>query len=135
MGRPKGYRRPLEETPDGILFFKLFLKPFLSELTLGDEQTNAVEGIEAFFSATTRKVMYVKASESFTIPGPMWASLEQPTRLVPGTGRRYMAKGQYGVLRMDKTMPERSEIEFEEQVFVLTRAHLSYILEKLTVVS
>ncbi len=135
MGRPKGSRAPYKETEEGLRIHELFLKPFCREHTLEEGQTNAVEGIEAFFNVHTRRVYYVRANKSFTIPGGMWASLEQPTRIVPGVGRRYMAAAQTGVLRVDKTMPDRSELEFEDQVFVLTSAHLYHILPLLDLVA
>ena len=135
MGRPKGSRTPWKETEEGKEIYRLFIQPFLAEYTLEEGQVGAVEGIESFFNLATRKTHFVRCTTAFNIPGLMWESPERPTRLIPGVGRRYMAPKQVAVLRMDKTMPERSEFEFEEQVFVLTRAQLTFILEKVEVIA
>lgn len=86
--------------------------------------------VDAFFLVETRDVHWCRAIEQFMIPGLMWESLSRPSRLIPGTGRRHVLPGHKFILRTDDTMPERNEIEYMDQVFVLSEAQLMAIREK-----
>lgn len=135
MARPDGSVNKVGVTDSGNKIYQWFIKPFLKGFTLTEDELEGEKGIEAFFDIENRKVVFCKATRSFTIPGPMWASPSQPYKLVPGVGRRYVTKGQGFVLRMDRATPDRSEVEFEEQVFVLSRAQLAAIQDFIKVVS
>lgn len=132
--RKRGPNR-LKETEAFKLFYSGVLQPFFRRYTLNDEQSYLRDGVEAFFNTQTRSTLWCAAVESFTLPGLMWSDPSHPFHLVQGVGRRYVKKGDGFVLRQDSELPDRNEIEFEEQVFVLTEAELNAIKSKFKTVA
>lgn len=112
--------------------FDLFIKPILKQFHYKDEEMEMREGINWFFNSNSRSLYFCKAKESFSMPGRMWKSLSHPGILVPGTSwGRYVEKGARLVTREDDTMPDRNEIEFNGNMFVLTKAEWNVIEPKL----
>lgn len=135
--RAKRLRGPnkLYSTEAARALYALFVKPFFNAFTLRPDQDYWREGLEHFFSIHTRKIVWYRAEQSFYMPGSMWASLSHPYVTVQGTGSRYVAQGKGLWVRTDEAMPDRNEVEFEDQVFVLTNAELQVIKEKLKAVA
>lgn len=133
MARPQGSKNRFGPTDTLKRIYELFVRPFIKQYVTHDSLENVA--IDAFFNSTDRKVYFCKAKEPFRISGPSWASESEPFRLVPGAGRRHVEKGQPLVLRLDRRTPDRSELEFDGQVFVLSKAELALIQEKIEVVA
>lgn len=128
--------RAVESSPEGERIYDLFIKPFLREYTLEEGETPAIEGMERFFGVPDRRVYFVKSKGAFLLPGRVWATKSAPYKIIPGSRViREMPRGAPGILRVDKRMPERSELEYGEYIFVLTQAELQFILEKLELVA
>ncbi len=130
-GQRKRAHRRLGATVAGRGIYKLFVKPFLDAYNLKEHQTSFKEGIEAFFNVEQRPIMWCKALEAFKIPGEMWASPSEPYKKIVGTGDRLVHRGGVVVVRQDLTVKDKNEIEFKDQVFVLTDAQFAVIKEKL----
>ncbi len=135
MARLFGTPNKVKSTAAIRFLWQHFVKVFLSMYTMPPDEKSHEGGVEAFFGLPDRRVAFCRAAESFTIPGPMWESLDQPYILIPGVGKRAVPKNAGFVLRVDKAMPNRSELEFEDQVFVLSRAQLSAIKDKIRVIA
>lgn len=135
MGKSKLPRKPrapnkIRHTDSLVLLYQKIVRPFLDMVYLHPEQRELKEGVETFFSVTSRPITWAHATESFTLPGPMWRDQSHPFNLLPGTGRRYVKAGDGVCVRQDANK-NTVEIEFEEQVFVLTEAQFAVIKEKL----
>ncbi len=135
MPRHKGSINKVGSTIAIRKIWRFFVRRFLAEYTLPPDEKSHEGGVEAFFNLPNRRVAFCRASEAFTIPGPKWASDEQPYLLIPGVGKRAVPKGAGFVLRVDKAMPERNEIEFEDQVFVMSLAQLMAIKDRIKVIA
>ncbi len=110
-------------------FWKFFLKPFTEAYNYSVNHSSEVEGYEAFFNVNKRRVTYCKARVAFKMPGRLWRTQSTPFVCIEGTGRRYVKRDEAFVLRIDVERPEQVEIEFDEQVFVLTPAQYDAISE------
>ena len=128
--RVRAHRR-LGATVAGRGIYKLFVKPFLNQYTLHHGQNSFKEGLEAFFNVNSRPIIWCRAQEAFKMPGEMWASSSQPYKKVIGTGDRLVHRGSVVVVRRDLTVKDKNEIEYKDQVFVLTDAQYEVIKEKL----
>lgn len=129
--RVRGPNR-LYSTPAAIALYRGFVRPFMDAFTFSDiERTRWIEGIEKFFNIDSRRIVWCRAKESFYIPGPMWATTSQPYNKIPGVGRRYVNVGAALYVRQDTERPDFNEVEFDNQVFVLTDAQLRVVEEKL----
>jgi hypothetical protein len=128
--RKRAHRR-IRGTVASRGIFKLFVKPFLKHFALPEEHSAWKQGIEAFFNVNERPIMWCKATETFKLPGEMWVNQSQPTKRIAGTGNRIVTRGAPLVVRLDLTVSNKNEIEFREQVFVLTDAEYNAIKDKL----
>lgn len=132
--RQRGFR-PNVNTWVNQTLYKLFIKNIVGrQLTnsgvITDAQSFFKTAVESFFLVDERDVRICRAKLPFNIPGPRWESLSNPSRLIPGDGVRHVPVGATFVLRTDIDMPERSELEFKDQVFVLSGAQLNALREK-----
>jgi hypothetical protein len=125
----------IKETNAGNTLYRFFIRPFLDRFSLLEEQLEFKEGMEAFFGYPGRRLAWCKAKEGFTLPGLMWADPSIPHKLIPGTGRRYVPKGAGVIVRLEEGRKDYNEIEFDEQVFVLTDAHLAIVNPYLEIVA
>lgn len=128
--RKKRAPNKLPGTSALIHLYQKIVRPFLNRYTLHEEQRELKEGIEGFFGLPQRRVVWCEVIEPFTMPGVMWITPSHPLKLIGGTGRRYAKRGDDFVLRLDEHRPDHNEIEFDEQVFVLTDAELDAISHK-----
>lgn len=131
--KAKRYRSPNKLKPTDALqsFYHNFLKPFLGEFKLHEGQKQFEEGVEAFFNVEARPILWCRATSAFRMPGKMWRTPSEPYTLVEGVGRRQVTVGSAVVVRLDAAMPARVDVEFDDQVFVLTHAELAVIQTKL----
>jgi hypothetical protein len=131
MTKPKRYRSPNKIKPTEVTatFWRYFLKPFAEAYNYAQGQEERVEGYAAFFGASHVRVAYGRARQPFKMPGTQWAETSGPKRFIDGTGRRHVKVGDVFVLRFDAKYPDRCEIEFDEQVFVLNEAQYDAIAE------
>lgn len=126
--RKKRAPNKIKDTPALTALYDYFVKPFLRDYHLHLEQFETQEGYEAFFSVNERATLWCICHTSFTMPGDSWLDTSHPYNVVKGVpGRRYVKPGDGVVVRLDKRLPDRNEVEFDEQVFVLTRAQLAHI--------
>lgn len=132
--RVRRHRR-IGQTTSSKALYQWFVKPFLKEYTLPADASHWKEGLLAFFNVDRRPIVWARAKEAFKMPGQMWSSQSQPYKLVEGTGDRVVYRGAPLIVRRDLTAPDRNEIEFREQVFVLTEAQYNVIREKLEVIA
>ena len=138
MGKHRPWRKPrapnkLKSTESIQELFDGYLKPFLDHYTLHHEQRRMKEGAEAFFSVASRPVTWCKSREAFKMPGTMWVDTSHPTALIDGVGRRYVKPESELIVRLDEQRPDHNEIEFDEQVFVLTDAEFFTIRDHLRI--
>ena len=131
--KPKRYRSPnkVKPTEETRAFFRYFLRPFVEALTYSTNEQESIQGYERFFHFDSRRVHYAKAERSFTMPGALWADEGQPFTRVLGTGRRRVERGDLLLVRVDATTPDRCEVEFDNQVFVLTEPQYDVVAEHL----
>ncbi len=135
MARPPNAPSKVGSTPALKDLYISFLKPFLSQYYIHEEQTLMAEGVEGFFSVKSRPISWCKAKRSFTMPGYMWRSPSRPFDFIEGVGRRYVKPGSSVVIRSDANLPDKHDVEFDEQVFVLSDAELSVVKEYLEVLA
>ncbi len=127
--------RTLGKTEPMEMFYKFYLKPFIKSLTFTEEQSPIRVGLELFFGINERSIQWCKVIDGFHMPGETWASSSAPfTRYNPSSGR-YVAKGKYVLIRRDTREPLKAEVEFNNNVYVLTAAQLELVLEKVKVVA
>lgn len=121
----------LEATPALKDIYNFFVKPFERAYCSQWHENTFSETVEAFFNTQSRNLSFCKASMSFTMPGGMWRAENRPYELIRGTGRRHIKTGDALVVRTDEATPNRCELEFDEQIFVLTKAEFDVIKTKL----
>jgi hypothetical protein len=132
-GAPRKPRTPNRFKYEAAIkrIFDLFVCKFLQQVTLQEEESRVKQGIRAFFAADVRIVSFCKATEAFKMPGRTWRSLEEPNVHVAGVGRRHVPKGAALTVRLDERMPDRCEVEWDAQVFVMSQAEWLMVKEKL----
>jgi hypothetical protein len=111
-------RKP-HRTPYGdviLTIYNKYVKPALWKLAGGEDETSLDQGLRRFFHVDTRHIYFAKAKRPFKIPGKMWIG-EVPLVMRVSAGRRYVKRGEGMVVRIDDTMPDRVDIEFDDQVF------------------
>jgi hypothetical protein len=111
-----------------------FFKPFMRHFDPKNDWDVLTEGAEAFFGLPYRRIAWCKATEAFKLPGGVWASQSEPHKVYQGAGRRHVRKGDSLVIRRDMKL-KKNEVEFDEQVFVLTDAELAFIEEKIAIIA
>jgi hypothetical protein len=112
--------------------YRKFIEPLIPHINVGDNESSIRKAIHTFFQPDTRRVYFGKAKAKFRIPGKKWGF--GPMELVPGVGRRHTAVGDPMIVRLDETMPLRVEIEYKEQIFVMTRPEYDSIEEHIEVI-
>lgn len=106
-----------------------FVRPFLSRLSSGEDETTLSDGIKRFFSADTRSVYFAKARDSFTIPGKEWLH-GHPMVLGYSGSPRLVESGMGFVVRFDTFDLNLVEIEFEERVYSMDAGQWASIKER-----
>ncbi len=129
--KPKRYRRPSkwEYGPEVRAIFEWFIKPFGDHFTPGLDERGLEANLEAFFNTRTRSVDLYRATCDFVMPGKI--QHEHPTIYVSGTKNRGIKLGDGVVVRVDDTMPDRIDAEWNEVVFLLNAAEWTTVKEKL----
>ena len=112
-------------------FYNLFLKPFMRNYVFTDGQNHFSEGIKAFFGAHYRSVYWCRATQPFELPGWIWRTPDDPSIRYPAGGNRRVTKGNQLVIREDLRTPNRIDIEFKNQVFMLKKSQWDVIQEKI----
>lgn len=118
-------------TEDIKLIFEKFIKPVLSRVDLEENESNFRGAIEAFFQVQTRDVFFARAKLNFKLPGFLVSELDRKDKLIPGAGRRSVKRGNILLVRTDKHMPDRIDIEFDDQNFQLNSPEYSVIKDHL----
>lgn len=127
--------RAIGKTEPMEMFYRHYLKPFIKSLTFTEEQSPVHVGLELFFGINERSIQWCRVMDGFHMPGYTWASASAPfSRYNPSSGR-YVAKGKYVLIRRDVREPLKAEVEFNNNVYVLTPAQLELVLEKVRVIA
>jgi hypothetical protein len=102
-----------------------------------EEEIKLPERIRVVFGTGMREVFFCRANCAFRLPGGVWRNLSTPSDIVYGDvmTRRLVRKGDPLVYRRDSRTPERCEVEFSEQVFVMTEAEFNVVREKLEILA
>lgn len=116
-------------------FYRLFIEPFTKAYSFSEDQHEEEDiprlGVEAFFGVEFRSVLWARARSKFEMPGAVWDSLDKPHIIYAAGGRRNVNKGDELIVREDIRTPDRTDIEFDGQVFMLTAAQYQVIKPKI----
>lgn len=129
--KPRKKRRP-STVPytDAIKTIKnWFIEPFIRGLEMDRYSMDWETGVRHFFSSETREIGIYRAMEPLQMPGKR--QTEVPAFYVVGEGRRQVKIGQTLLARIDEQMPDRVDVEYDEQVFLLSAAEWQFVSEKL----
>lgn len=112
LARSEGLRR----------FYERIIAPMVRGLAVDPtEQEWARAKLAVWFDAPNRDIVSYKALYPFKIIGPAWETASTPLKLrVDGAGDRHVAAGDYIWVRMDARKPTELEVEFKDQVFVVS---------------
>lgn len=125
----------LYETPASVALWQRFVRPFLESFTMLSHERLFEDGPAYFFNVDGRRIQWCKCVTQFKMPGAMWLSESEPFFTIEGTGKRDVRPGAALIVRTDGALPDRNEIEYADQIFVLTDAELAFVHEKLKVLA
>jgi hypothetical protein len=108
-----------------------FVKP-LADVHTADTTMALLDGIKRVFNWSDREVWFAEVAIAFKMPGKKWKG-GRHDRLIGGTGQRKIKVGHRFIVRWDKIMWNRCEMEDAEsgEVYVLTHAQFEVVKEKL----
>lgn len=119
-------RRTLYSNSAKVIYTR-FIKPLVNSMALGYDDNIFVESIARFFVVKTRTVLFCKAKEGFSVPGKSWS--EHPNVIEWGALTRQVKKGSALVVRYDELMPNRAELEYGNEIFIMPIVTLKSLVE------
>ena len=99
--------------------FSLFVKPISRVLAPGEEENSLDHGIHRLFDADRRPIPWAQATGTFYLRGKRWVNGQTPHITEEGFRAVRVNKGDKLVIRFDEFMPDRIDIEFDEEVYSL----------------
>lgn len=125
----KRTRKPriIGTTPASDMLYRLFIRPFTEQYTVAAADSRIKTALHAFFGIHYRSIFWCRALADFTIPGKKWESESRPYKHISGEGNRKVRRGNAIIVREDIRTPDVYEIEFRDQMFVLTKSQFKSI--------
>lgn len=103
-----------------------FIKPIVRYVNIEEVDNVLEKATGIFFNVDTRTVYFARALHKFRMPGRLEGHSSKINREV--------STGAPLIVRIDETRPDRNEIVYRDQLFVLSQTQYSLIQERLEVV-